>query len=1343
MDAATGARKRRASPSGRRPAAAPSAAPRKKARRDQSEFVSVSVGMREFRKRLASGGAALVPVDNGSTEEAAVSTATPKPRATAKPKTRAKSPVLAKAAAVKSTPRKAPVRAGAKSKAKPKAPAARKLTLAEVKLQLEREQQQRVESRIQTLQRGPSNVQQRGQLEGGEKAAASPAQQAPVDAHALSAVGKAAPTQSMQPGASMPSAPVAVVKNEFIADDDEEDLMFAMALEAVEQKLGTSKTLPPPLNTAAVPLAGFRASDVTSTFQPAVGYPSTCTASSAAPSAPVYNDRTPDNSQTPVPAGKLEASPAVMSPEVLEEVERLRRENELLRRSNELLQATAASSKELPHTTAECTHTSRVAAHDSDTADLVASTSHATPARYLDLGGDDRDHASDRATSAPKSERALEQSAEHPDLRNSKAETYQDRQPVDDGQEDHTGRSVDGAAVELAREHVSDTDVVPKAAPEPFNTDAEQRSVDQSSPAEPGNGHAPLEATGSDDGDVSDTNMSEEEEEEEEENEVDPERGEPPQRSSTIDNGNYAEYKKPLEDEVEGVDTERADDEAVLPDEKASPAVEILRSEAQEDSQTPETPASSEVLGRTTAPSNTEDDDDDEEDDVVAVKPKGRLGVISSSESESEEDEELEASDSDDGGSSNMLEAALKAAGGDGAGKKRLESPSTGIKATLEATKQTPRTAFSSGREGHPVVDAAPASSASTPDKTAPRKRKATSLSTSSGSSKGSASLKSSLLWPALDEFYDFLLDLPPRNVRASQHKRTHLERYFGAKLPAQHATIEDYCGVQLEAIMEELVASVSNATDSSGGGGSGPTRRLSLTSVSPCGTQGSLSSVSPLGLSTGAIFSESGFSGAVCNNNDYILAFHAGSLGGKSSSDFVSGDLVLLRSPRWKSYELRVFGVVLCNSSVAIGGSNGGKGSGAGDSDQICVLIRAQKQDQETAAENFGVLTELCLSNQRSPNWRWTLQQVHNTTTSAREFQAVKSVAFFQPDLKQVLLRGKLSSLEGGMEQQQMAKMKAKTEPTAASSVLSPRLLRHLQKHYNDSQMQAILGCLGEHSRVIIQGPPGTGKTKTILGLLSALLDGAGLSTLQKAKGTARVRVGASLQSAKASSVSKTVAETSIRILVAAPSNAAVDELVVRLLSEGIFDGEKGESYRPRIVRVGRPENSQQLSSSAAAREASEGKKNRKKLRKYAREVEDVLLESLVAKHRSTFPTAKQARQAIIKNAQIVFCTLSGAGSVAMCDFAHDFDALIVDEAAQAVEASALIPLKFRPHRLVLVGDHRQLPATVISKRLVAMGYDRSLLQRLVENDSPVLLLTKQYRMHPDIAEFPSTYFY
>lgn len=225
----------------------------------------------------------------------------------------------------------------------------------------------------------------------------------------------------------------------------------------------------------------------------------------------------------------------------------------------------------------------------------------------------------------------------------------------------------------------------------------------------------------------------------------------------------------------------------------------------------------------------------------------------------------------------------------------------------------------------------------------------------------------------------------------------------------------------------------------------------------------------------------------------------------------------------------------------------------------------------------------------------------------------------------------------------------------------------------------------------------------------------------------------------------SKSVAESSIRILVAAPSNAAVDELIVRLLKEGVYDGRQKTTLRPRIVRVGRPESIQQQHQSRAAndRASSESKKLRKKWRKYAKDVDSILLETLVTKHKSSFATVKMARQAILKNAQIVFCTLSGAGSVAMCEFAQQFDALVIDEAAQAVEASTLIPFKFKPSRIVLVGDHRQLPATVMSKKLVGIGYDRSLFQRLVESGSPVFLLTQQYRMHPSISRFPSTYFY
>ncbi|KAK1936689.1 putative helicase MAGATAMA 3 [Phytophthora citrophthora] len=1373
---------------------------RKKSRRKQSEFVSVEVGMREFKKRLAAGD---VPAAAATTEDVNL-TQNVKPRAKPKPKvnkTTEKKTIGAKTATVKKTPVKRTTRA--------KTAAAPKLSLVELKVQLEREQKERVECRIQTLRRqakgstGADSVSCAVIVDAPVAVASTPVTQTELPSleqqnqnatnselntvavptatgqEHLSAVGnhdvgmQASSTIPTTSGKSistvnLPSSPV---KNVFIADDMDEDLLFAMALDEVEQKLATPQKSP----TSTDVMAATDTLSASVSLQAPVASPSPAKPASLQVEVqpiPITSDVQPQLTQIVKEIKQHE--PAEVASDVLEEMERLRRENELLRRSNELLQAAVTSPAhaeisvdERPLSSSK-NSTARISKDEPATPPKGNSHSTGPTARYLDLTrcdsdhdlkqtlltigtGDIQEHKGDRnSTETPEPLDAnFQEDTSALTLENN---SHQDQQKRELDQNSTAATSQDPPVSTLSLGCSTPSYHSPATLDETAMPPEKDEPMEPSSLEENVGEQSVRAAAESDNGDVSNVSLAEVDEDEIEqdpEEEQEMEDTDPAPRSSTIDTGNYTEYKAHNEadedeDMEENRDTDVAFEEHVDPaSPTASTPVDPYPSETMvinepDAVQKSGTPASSDILERMTAPSNTEDKVEESEDEdvsiVTRVKRREVIETSSSSSSESEsEDDEADNTPL----SSNVLEAALRAAGGDS------KKPANTVSVTVKKNN-TPKPK----PDLHAAVSTSPPS---VPVKSASKKRKSPGLSFTS---KKTPSVKSSLLWPALDEFYDFLLDLSPGNVRGFDKKRLLLQKYSHGKLPAQHASIEDYCSVQIEAIMEELMASVSNITDRRGGGSSGPTRQLSLASISPCGGQGM--STPSKGLSLGAIFSESGFTGNTSGNNDYILTFDASALGKKASSDFLSGDLVLLRSPRWKNYEMCVFGVVLCDSVVAVGGKSGpgGKG-GAGESDQICVLIRAQQRDQDDAVENFSVLTELCLSNQRVPNWRWSMQQVHNTTTSAREFQAIKSVSFFSNDLKQVLQTGKLVPA---------AKTEQVTKKAAASaSILSPRLLKYLHKHYNDSQVQAILGCLGEDSRVIVQGPvrcaacvrvhlfsndlvivqPGTGKTKTILGLLSALLDGAGLSTLQKAKGTARIRIGASLQSARTSAVSKTVAETSIRVLVAAPSNAAVDELVVRVLSEGLFDGGKGESYRPRIVRVGRPESSQQLSSLAAAREASESKKNRKKMRKYAREVEEVLLESLVTKHRSTFPTVKQARQAIIKNAQIVFCTLSGAGSVAMCEFAQDFDALIIDEAAQAVEASTLIPFKFRPHRVVLVGDHRQLPATVMSKKLVAMGYDRSLQQRLVENDSPVLLLNQQYRMHPEIAEFPSSHFY
>ena len=88
--------------------------------------------------------------------------------------------------------------------------------------------------------------------------------------------------------------------------------------------------------------------------------------------------------------------------------------------------------------------------------------------------------------------------------------------------------------------------------------------------------------------------------------------------------------------------------------------------------------------------------------------------------------------------------------------------------------------------------------------------------------------------------------------------------------------------------------------------------------------------------------------------------------------------------------------------------------------------------------------------------------------------------------------------------------------------------------------------------------------------------------------------------------------------------------------------------------------------------------------------------------------------------------------------------DDLIVDEAAAASEPELYIPFHLKPKRLLAVGDPIQLPATVMSRRAIAMGYDRSLHERLMYDCKYAhTMLDVQYRMNPEISTFPSSRFY
>eukprot|EP00038_Savillea_parva_P000434 m.96121 g.96121 ORF g.96121 m.96121 type:complete len:1085 (+) comp10146_c1_seq1:214-3468(+) len=115
-----------------------------------------------------------------------------------------------------------------------------------------------------------------------------------------------------------------------------------------------------------------------------------------------------------------------------------------------------------------------------------------------------------------------------------------------------------------------------------------------------------------------------------------------------------------------------------------------------------------------------------------------------------------------------------------------------------------------------------------------------------------------------------------------------------------------------------------------------------------------------------------------------------------------------------------------------------------------------------------------------------------------------------------------------------------------------------------------------------------------------------------------------------------------------------------------------------------------------------------------------------------------------LLNSARVVFCTLVSAGQSTVRHMKR-VDLLVVDESAQALEPEVLIALSSRPRALVLIGDPKQLPASVTLPSAKRLGYGKSMMERLLEGTGGAVghLLDTQYRMHPKIAQWPNRHFY
>lgn len=120
-----------------------------------------------------------------------------------------------------------------------------------------------------------------------------------------------------------------------------------------------------------------------------------------------------------------------------------------------------------------------------------------------------------------------------------------------------------------------------------------------------------------------------------------------------------------------------------------------------------------------------------------------------------------------------------------------------------------------------------------------------------------------------------------------------------------------------------------------------------------------------------------------------------------------------------------------------------------------------------------------------------------------------------------------------------------------------------------------------------------------------------------------------------------------------------------------------------------------------------------------------------------------KSMKQLVLENARIIFSTVITAGKKDMQEIMPAFNVVIIDEATQLVEVSTAIMFSEGLRCLVLAGDNKQLPSTVISELAKEKGYGRSLFDRLLQHAIPSSLLNIQYRMHPKISIWPNDSFY
>ena len=257
---------------------------------------------------------------------------------------------------------------------------------------------------------------------------------------------------------------------------------------------------------------------------------------------------------------------------------------------------------------------------------------------------------------------------------------------------------------------------------------------------------------------------------------------------------------------------------------------------------------------------------------------------------------------------------------------------------------------------------------------------------------------------------------------------------------------------------------------------------------------------------------------------------------------------------------------------------------------------------------------------------------------------------------------------------------------------------------YLNATQEEAVNKVLRAKDVAVVHGPPGTGKTTT---LVEAIYE-----TLRRES----------------------------QVLVCAQSNMAVDWISEKLVDRGI-----------NVLRIGNPSrvNDKMLSFTYERRfEAHPDYELLWSIRKAIRDLRSHRKRGDEKYHQKLERLKERATELEVRihtdlfgEARVIACTLVGSAHRLLDG--QKFGTLFIDEAAQALEAACWIPIR-KVSRVILAGDHCQLPPTVKSIAAVKAGLGKTLMERIVENKPEVVTLLKmQYRMNEEIMRFSSDWFY